>query len=427
MKVPALVALLESGAITSSTRIDCPGAVVVNGRHIACEHPRRGHALSAVEALALSCNVFFARASERLPRRGVRTRAGFLRVARNCRRRGPWRLRRAASRARPCSRDACWPDGGSSSSIRPASRCARRPARWSRTPWGRRARRHGRVFTARGVDALAKTGTSVTRDGRSLGLVLAAWPAARPTRAAIVIVEGRVGPRCGRDCGRARARVSVPPSVGRATAAPPVRTPPQVAPSCRHGVPSAAAVAPGTACGRSQKATAAVTIRVGMPQPGGTYCGALAGAGRLRRAGARRRGGAPHGRRLRSRRSRLPCARSPSPTGGGTPARGSTCATRHTARCCGTRMRRRARPRTPRPGRCSRGRARRHRSSTRRRAAGGRSGRPPSGVAPPTRRICRHGAIAAAAASRSGCRDISVADLQRALAAAGYRGGGSAS
>ena len=68
LEVPALVALLEKGVVDSTTRIACPGSDIVAGRRIGCQHAPRGHALSAVEALALSCNVFFARTSLGLSR-----------------------------------------------------------------------------------------------------------------------------------------------------------------------------------------------------------------------------------------------------------------------------------------------------------------------------------------------------------------------
>ena len=56
LNLPTLVAALESGAIKPDTHIACPGFAEVDGRRIACVHPRIRRPLSAAEALAYSCN-----------------------------------------------------------------------------------------------------------------------------------------------------------------------------------------------------------------------------------------------------------------------------------------------------------------------------------------------------------------------------------
>ena len=68
MKIPALIAALTSGTISPDTRIACEGETTIDGRVIRCSHPRVRHALRPSEALALSCNVYFATLAQRLPR-----------------------------------------------------------------------------------------------------------------------------------------------------------------------------------------------------------------------------------------------------------------------------------------------------------------------------------------------------------------------
>ncbi len=271
MKLPALVASVESGAITPATHLQCPGSVVVGGRRIGCQHPRRAHRLSAVEAFALSCNVFFARASERLSRdvlNGVLTSFGWPTVPAE---------RTLAMAATGIEGTALSPGallaGFRQVLLDPPGVSMRSPTRTMVREALAVAAREGTAaaFRARGVQALAKTGTSETMDGRSLGLVLAAWPADRPNRAAIVVVEGGSGPDAA-TIGAALARGERP------VVTPPVRTAPLVlappAPSAAPADPPPAALA---ASGSPpphppiEGAGATVTIRVGTPQPRGAY------------------------------------------------------------------------------------------------------------------------------------------------------------
>ncbi|HEX2311202.1 MAG TPA: SpoIID/LytB domain-containing protein [Vicinamibacterales bacterium] len=194
VKVPALVALLEEGVVDSTTRIACLGSDIVSGRRIGCQHARRAHALSAVEALALSCNVFFARASVRLSRDHLdRVLASF----------GWPSVPADRSLALVASGIQASPIGGTrllegwrallSDPSRVSMRSPTRKVVWDAL---RATAREGSAaaLAVRGIDGLAKTGTSTAADGRSMGLVLAAWPAARPARAALVVVEGGTGP-----------------------------------------------------------------------------------------------------------------------------------------------------------------------------------------------------------------------------------------
>jgi SpoIID/LytB domain protein len=101
-----------------------------------------------------------------------------------------------------------------------------------------------------------------------MGLVLAAWPAARPTRAALVVAEGASGPDA----------AGIAATLARGER-PVVRPPPSAPPSA--AAPPAAAAPPTSAPGRGTPADSApavsrdqgdlVTIRVGASQAGGAY------------------------------------------------------------------------------------------------------------------------------------------------------------
>lgn len=67
-KVVAVAAALESGVITPGTRIVCTGRVVVDGHQLTCTHPNLHRGLSPADALTHSCNVFVTAVTSRLPR-----------------------------------------------------------------------------------------------------------------------------------------------------------------------------------------------------------------------------------------------------------------------------------------------------------------------------------------------------------------------
>jgi SpoIID/LytB domain protein len=272
MKVPALVALLERGVIDSRTRIACPGSDIVGGRRIGCQHPRRAHALSAVEALALSCNVFFARASTRLARNdfdGVLGSFGWPAgpVDR------PLALAASGIQGTPITGTRLL-DGWRGLLTDPPRVPMRSPTRTVVWDALRAAAREGTAaaLAARRIDALAKTGTSATADGRSIGLVIAAWPATRPARAALVVVEGGTGPDAAAivatlaSGGRPNLSAAPPPAAARAPAAVPPASP---QPGLPPPPPSAGAVPARPQAARSPDD--ASIVRVGTVEPGGKY------------------------------------------------------------------------------------------------------------------------------------------------------------
>jgi SpoIID/LytB domain protein len=68
MKVITLAAALEHGAADADTRVLCRRTIDVDGRALQCVHPDFHRAIDPVEALAHSCNVYFATIARRLPR-----------------------------------------------------------------------------------------------------------------------------------------------------------------------------------------------------------------------------------------------------------------------------------------------------------------------------------------------------------------------
>ncbi len=67
-KLVAARAALAQGLVTSETRVVCPRRVEVGGRRADCVHPDLGRPLALDDAIAQSCNHFFARLGERLER-----------------------------------------------------------------------------------------------------------------------------------------------------------------------------------------------------------------------------------------------------------------------------------------------------------------------------------------------------------------------
>ena len=67
VKTIALVAALEHGVITPESSRMCRRVAKADGRTFVCSHPDLKRALSPAEALAYSCNDFFASLAPRLP------------------------------------------------------------------------------------------------------------------------------------------------------------------------------------------------------------------------------------------------------------------------------------------------------------------------------------------------------------------------
>jgi len=193
MKVPSLIAALTSKTISPDTRIACEGQTTIDGRLIRCSHQRVRHALRPSEALALSCNVYFATIAQRLPRArldGVLLALGLPAT--------PPRASMALA--------ATGLDGTPTSPVsllNALSRVVRDPRALHLGAGDQRVVLDGlrgsavygtsSAFAVKGIPALAKTGTSEAPAGGVLGLVTAVWPADRPTRGIVVVAPGAAG------------------------------------------------------------------------------------------------------------------------------------------------------------------------------------------------------------------------------------------
>jgi stage II sporulation protein D len=228
VKIATLIAALEAGVIAPRTRITCPGSVEVRGRRIACLHPRVRHPLPPDEALAHSCNVFFAQVGERLPRArldGVLAEMGLPATPPDA---------SPALAATGIAASAVAPDALLRAMMRivsdPPGVNMRAPTRATVMSGLRGGARFGTAaaLATRGVDALAKTGSAASPGGGQHGLVVAAWPAARPARVAVVMVAGAGGPQAADVAARLAREGRLPPVPQPPAAATPAADPPAV-------------------------------------------------------------------------------------------------------------------------------------------------------------------------------------------------------
>ena len=135
------------------------------------------------------------------------------------------------------------------------------------------------AFGGRGIAALAKTGTAEASGGGQQGLVVAMWPADAPQRAAVVVVSGGSGP----DAAVVAADIA---KNGRPSGAPVT----QSAASVPAPAVSTGSTGPSVTAATPPVADDSLQIRVGFAQAGGGYVRPRAAARRLRRACARGRG-----------------------------------------------------------------------------------------------------------------------------------------
>ena len=182
-----------SGAIGERTGVACTREITVGDHHLTCTHPDRHRPLLPAEALSESCNVYFATIAKGLSR--------------------PAFDRALASLGLPLS-DARTPIALAAlgiegihvtprSLVDAVARIAEEP---TRLPWKpltlavvrdglRAAARTGTAaaFSTRGVDAMAKTGTTIAASGAVQGLVVGVTPASRPTVGFVLLASGGAG------------------------------------------------------------------------------------------------------------------------------------------------------------------------------------------------------------------------------------------
>lgn len=193
-KAATLVAALETGVVTPATTRLCRRVVTVDGRTYTCAHPDLKRALTPAEALAHSCNDFFVSLAPFLSRdvvNAVRIEAGLGALAPatplaaglvglDGPRTRPRALIDAVARLAGV--------GASSVSMKAGTRQVLLEGLVGAAEYGTAS-----ALGDAGVSALAKTGTAPMPGGGALGLVVALTPAARPERAAVVVVPGAAG------------------------------------------------------------------------------------------------------------------------------------------------------------------------------------------------------------------------------------------
>lgn len=224
LKLPALVAALNAGTVTPGTRVPCRGEARVGGHVVRCSHPRQRHALGPSEALALSCNVWFATIGSRLPR------ARFDAVL-------------TALGLPPSPGDAPMPlavTGLRATSVPPLALLEALRRVVTGAPGVdltdaahrivmdglRGAALYGTAdaFGDRGLDAAAKTGTADAPGGGVHGLVVAAWPATAPAYGLVLMAAGAAGTNAAQlaaEIAAAQRTRAVPPARGATGSASP--------------------------------------------------------------------------------------------------------------------------------------------------------------------------------------------------------------
>jgi SpoIID/LytB domain protein len=194
VKMAALVAALESHTISPNTRVACPGFAEIEGRRVACAHPRVRRPLTASEALSYSCHAYFATVGERLPRarlNGVLASLGLPAAPSGA----SMPLAATGLSASPVAPSALLRAFVQIVAGEPTGLALRGDTRAVVLEGLRGSAVFGTAaaFGAKGVEAFAETGTPDAAGNATDGIVLAAWPAARPTRAAVVVVAGAAG------------------------------------------------------------------------------------------------------------------------------------------------------------------------------------------------------------------------------------------
>ena len=192
IKVATLLAALETQVIAPDTRLLCRRHVEVDGHSFTCSHPRLAGPLSPVDALAQSCNYFFASIASRVKRDAFD--------------------RALAAMGLPPS-DPAVPmvvAGLGLGGIRATPEqllngyvrlVTTRPASVGQRDWDllreglRDAAQNGTAaaFAESRLPALAKTGTAPMPGGGYHGLVVAVAPPDHPTRGVVVLAPGGSG------------------------------------------------------------------------------------------------------------------------------------------------------------------------------------------------------------------------------------------
>ena len=193
MKIATLAAALESGTIDARTGIVCTRRVSIDGHTLTCTHPDLHRPLHPAEALAHSCNVFFAAIASQLPRSALDRSLTSLGLP-------------PSDPARSVAVTALGIGGARVTPRRLLEMIGRVAADPDALHWRqetlavvreglRGAAQYGTAsaLAARGVDAMAKTGTTIAANGVSQGLVVGVTPSALPAIGFVLVASGGAG------------------------------------------------------------------------------------------------------------------------------------------------------------------------------------------------------------------------------------------
>jgi len=195
VKAVTMVTALESGVIRPDTEAMCRRVVTVDGVRFVCAHPDLQRPLTAAEALAHSCNDFFTSLARRLSRDQVnRTRlaAGLPPLSASAKL-GPSLVGLDGPRVSP---RALIDVLARLTGVGPDPRVPMsEPTRQALLAGLAGAATYGTASSlgARAVSAWAKTGTAPMPGGGVAGLVVALSPAVRPTHGVVVVAPGGAG------------------------------------------------------------------------------------------------------------------------------------------------------------------------------------------------------------------------------------------
>jgi SpoIID/LytB domain protein len=233
VKAVALVAGLESGVIEPGSSWMCRRVATVDGHRFVCAHPDLKRPLTPAEALAHSCNDFFASLAPRLSREMLnrtRTAAGLpplngstpmaeAIVGLAGPRTTPRALLDVLARLAGVGSDRAVP-------MKPDTRRVLLEGLRGAADYGTAS-----AFKARSIPALAKTGTVTMANGAAMGLVVALTPADAPARGIVVVAPGGAGV----DAAAIAAEILAAPRT--LTAAPKAPTPQAPAPTSAPKAP----------------------------------------------------------------------------------------------------------------------------------------------------------------------------------------------
>jgi stage II sporulation protein D len=192
LKIATLAAAFEADVADEHTAILCTRRVSVAGHILICTHPDLHRPLSATEALAHSCNAYFATLAARLSRSDLDRALADLGLPPS----SPTAPLPAAAlgiagiRATPRAlMDAVARIGSDPPALgwKPQTVAALRSGMRAAATYGTAS-----AFHDAGLDVLAKTGTTVSGEG-TRGLVVGVWPASQPTIGFALLATGAAG------------------------------------------------------------------------------------------------------------------------------------------------------------------------------------------------------------------------------------------